>query len=319
MKKEQFRGLQSSVGISVVALIVMVGIFTSINNKFFSAENFETLLQSISPMLIMAVGATPIILLGSTDLSIGAVVSLATVIFAKFVPDRGLWIYIVVLGIGALSGLLIGILNASMKVPSFIASLAFMSIWSSIALILTDSGGPIAFSKPYWWTITWARTNFGWLPAPFIPAFLLFVFVWFLLEKTILGKRIYAIGANERAARLAGIPCERTKVFVFMFAGLLYAFAGILYLAKILSGNPSIGDDFTLLTIASIALGGVSLAGGKGSIFGALLGTVLASIITNGLTIIGVDSWWQKVVFGGVIIVTAYLTSGKQNRSITVK
>ncbi|WP_343248665.1 ABC transporter permease [Diplocloster hominis] len=313
MKHRTVQKMQSSAFLSFAALAVLVIIFTIINHSFLSPDNVENLLESLSPMLIMAMGTTPVILLGSTDLSIGAVVSLGTVIFAKFAPDLGIYTYLLVLGVGIASGCMVGILNAKLKVPSFIASLAFMSIWSSAALILTDSGGPIAFPKKYWPIVAWARTQIGRLPSSFLLAGVVFISYWILIHHTVLGSRIYAIGANEKAARLAGVPCVSTKVIVFTMAGFLYAVAGILYLAKILSGNPGIGDDFTLLTIAAVALGGISLSGGKGTVFGTLLGTAFAAVITNGLTVIGVDSWWQKVVFGAVIIITAYMTSDKKN------
>lgn len=306
---------------SILELAALVLIITLLNRSFISASNIKNLLDDIGPMLLMALGASPVILLGSTDLSIGAVASISSVAFCKLAPALGWWTYPVVVAIGGFSGFAIGFLNAKVRVPSFISSLAFMSIWSSLALVMTSGKGSLPLAKPVWYLIEAMRQKiFAWLPALVIPALLFLAIYLYMTRHTRLGKQIYAIGGNERAAYMAGIPVAGTKIAVFTLAGALYSLAGILYTAKLLSGSPDLGNDFTLLTIAAIALGGASLSGGKGSILGAVVGTCIAAVINNGMTMIGVGTWWQRVVFGLVILVAAYITSDKKlNHSIIVK
>ncbi len=306
---------------SFAVLAVLIIAITIMNKSFVSAMNIETLLEDIGPMLLMALGCSPIIILGSTDLSIGAVASICSVAFCKYANVWGWKTYILVLAIGAFSGFSIGFLNAKAKVPSFISSLAFMSIWSSLALVMTSGKGSLSLNKPSWYLINWARIKItSWLPTIALPAVVLFFVYQYVVKYTAIGKHIYSVGGNERAAYISGVSVAATKIIAFTFAGIMYAIAGILYTGKLLSGSPDLGNDFTLLTIAAIALGGTSLAGGKGTMYGALLGTCIASVITNGMTMIGIGTWWQRVVFGTIIIIAAFLTSDRKHlNSIAVK
>lgn len=306
---------------SFTLLAVLVSAITALNHNFLSPMNMETLLGDIGPMLLMALGCSPIIIMGSTDLSIGAMASVSSVIFCRFAGVLGWKVYLLVLSIGAFSGFAIGYLNAKAKVPSFISSLAFMSIWSSLALVMTNGKGSLSLNKPCWYLVNWARgTITSWFPSIMLPAVILFFVCQYLVKYTAIGKQIYSIGGNERASYISGIPVAATKIIAFTFAGTLYSFAGILYTGKLLSGSPDLGNDFTLLTIAAVALGGTSLSGGIGTMYGALLGTCIASVITNGMTIIGIGSWWQRVVFGSIIIIAAFLTSDRrQTKLIAIK
>lgn len=306
---------------SFAVLLVLVIIITALKSSFVSNRNIETLLGDIGPMLLMALGCSPIIIMGSTDLSIGAVASVSSVLFCKYAGILGWKAYIMVLAIGAFSGFSIGFLNAKAKVPSFISSLAFMSIWSSIALVMTSGKGSLPLNKPDWYLVNWSRIKLtSWFPSIAVPAVIMFLLYQFMIKYTALGKEIYSIGGNERASFISGVSVSATKITAFTLSGILYAFAGILYTGKLLSGSPGLGNDFTLLTIAAIALGGTSLAGGKGTMYGALLGTSIAAVIQNGMTIVGIGSWWQKVVFGTIIIIAAFLTSDRKSaNSIAVK
>lgn len=306
---------------SFIVLVVLVAVLTIMNSSFLSPMNIETLFSDIGPMLLMALGCSSVIIMGSTDLSIGAVASVSSVIFCRFAGTMGWKVYLLVLATGAFSGFSIGFLNAKAKVPSFISSLAFMSIWSSLALVMTNGKGSLSLNKPCWYLVDWARADLtSWLPSIMLPAVVMFFVCQFIVKYTAIGKQIYSIGGNERAAYISGVSVAATKIIAFTFAGMMYAFAGILYTGKLLSGSPDLGNDFTLLTIAAVALGGTSLSGGIGTMYGALLGTCIASVITNGMTVVGIGSWWQRVVFGSIIVIAAFLTSDrKRMKLIAVK
>lgn len=317
MKKiKKFSDLSTLVGI--VAVILLITVFYSLNNSFLNAFNVKNLLVDMSPLLVMAVGVTFIIVIGSTDLSIGATCSLASVLFVRFASLFGLWAYALVLGFGFLSGLVVGLLQAKLKVPSFIASLGMMSIWESLALVCSNSG-TIQLSPKQWYTIDWMSIRIGSVPFMFLLALLITGVYLFVQNRTPFGKYVFSIGANERAAWMLGVPVTMTKVLSFAFAGACYALGGIMFVAKLVSGGPNVGDNYTLLSIAAVALGGTSMAGGKGSVVKTLLGVMIAIVVRNGMTVVGVDSFWQKIVYGAVIIIAAYLTADHSNKDQIVK
>jgi len=304
--------------VSVLALIILVLVFWFINNNFLRVENIHNILTDLSPLLIMSSGVTFILLLGSTDLSVGATCSLAAVIFAKYADVLGIAIYPAVILFGAFSGLLVGLLYVKLKVPSFIASLGIMSVWQSIALIVSDYG-PVQLKPAQWGLVAWTEINFEFIPSVFIIGLIIVALFYFLERQTSLGRYIYAIGANERSARFAGVPCVRTKMVSFIMGGMCYAFAAIIFTAKLTSGSPNLGDDFTLLAIASVVLGGTALSGGKGSIKGTVLGVAMVTIIKNGMTVANIDAFWQRIIFGAIVIIAAYMTADRSDKELVIK
>lgn len=313
---KKFSDLSTLVGI--VAVILLVLVFYMLNNSFLNAFNIKNLLIDMSPLLVMAVGVTFIIVIGSTDLSIGATCSLASVLFVRLAAQYGLWAYAMVLGFGFVSGFAVGFLQAKLKVPSFIASLGMMSIWESLALVCSNSG-TIQLNPKQWYTIDWMSVRIGSVPTMFLFALGIMAIYLFVQNRTSFGKYVFSIGANERAAWMLGVPVTLTKILTFAFASTCYALGGIMFVAKLVSGGPNVGDNYTLLSIAAVALGGTSMAGGKGSVVKTLLGVMIAIVVRNGITVVGVDSFWQKIVYGAVIIIAAYLTADHSNKEQIVK
>ncbi len=303
--------------ISALSIIVLSLAFFIINGSFFSPYNLKNIFIDSAPLLVMACGATLVIMLGSVDLSVGAVCSVANVLFVTLIPDLGFGAYLVTLVFGLLSGLLLGFVHVKIKIPSFIASLGFMSIWSSLALVICDT--PISVAKVLRPIIDWASFSVGVVNITIVVA-LIFVAIFYVIQtRTGIGKGVFAIGGNERTARLAGIPVDRIKILVFMLCGLCSSIGGIILAAKLKSAAATIGDSFTLLVIASVALGGTALDGGKGSLIGTLLGVALVTIIQNGMNIIGVNAFWQQIVFGIVVILAVTLTVDRTRRNLVVK
>lgn len=313
---------------SVTVLIVMLVALTATQENFLGAYNLKNLLRDPAPLMLMAAGMTMVLLIGSIDLSMGAVCSVSNVMYLRLMliySDRfenpvvlsGICI-VVCLIFGCLSGLALGFIHVKLKVPSFIASLGFMSVWQSVALLITEA--PEVMPKNLWPAINWYKiTVLEVIGLPLIISIIILLLVWVLTRFTSFGKAIYAIGGNERTGRVAGLDVDKNKIIVFTLAGLLASLAGVFLVANLRSSAPSIGDPYTLQIVASCALGGTSLAGGKGSVLGTILGVFTVSLINNGMTYVGIDAYWQNVVFGAFVLGTIALTVDRKTRGLVIK
>ena len=312
---------------SVIAVILLVGVFTILDHNFVNRANLTNLLSDTAPLMIMACGATMVLLLGSVDLSIGSTCSVVNVLMVKILSEtiqqsNNLFLSTVYafgasLAFGAAAGYALGFIHVRLKIPSFIASLGFMSVWKSTALLISEA--PVSIPKALWPSINWAKISFGVRGFPLVLAGVVILIFFVLQSKTGYGKALYAIGGNERAARMAGIHIDRCKILTFMLSGVCSALGSIFLAAKLKSSAPTVGDPFTLLVIASVALGGTALSGGKGSVLGTVLGVFIVSIIRNGLNFSGVDVFWQNIVFGIVVIAAVAITVDRSGRNIVIK
>lgn len=312
---------------SISIIVILTVIFTILESSFLSYANISNLLSDTAPLMIMAAGMTPILLLGSIDLSVGSMCSVANVmalsIIMKFkesgmpIPVIMLIAFSATLIFSVAAGILLGTIHVKLKIPSFIASLAFLSIWSSVALLISNA--PVSIPKKLWGTIEWYKWSLGPLGLPLILALSLIFVYYILLTRTSFGKGIYAIGGNERAARIAGIQVDRIKITVFAINGFCAAFGAILLMAKAKSSAPTVGESFTLMVISSVVLGGTALIGGKGNILNTILGVFTVAMIKNGMNIVGVDVFWQKIVFGAIILIAIAINTDRSSRSFIVK
>ncbi|MDD3142325.1 MAG: ABC transporter permease, partial [Lachnospiraceae bacterium] len=264
--------------LSPISIVILVGIFTLINPNFLSLMNINNILTDAAPILMVASGVTFVLLIGSIDLSVGSICSCACVLTGLGIVQLGNLIIPFVLIFGLFAGVLNGFLFTQLKIPSFIVTLCTMNIWKCVALIISG-GAPTGIPLDLWSHIKWAKISFGVIPILFVFGIMLLALLFFIQIKTGLGKSIYAVGANERAARIMGIKVMRTKMWPFVFSGFGAAFSGILYAIVLKSSLPTIGDSLTLMAIAAVALGGTPLTGGKGSVLKTLLGVVLVIII----------------------------------------
>ena len=287
--------------------------------KYFSFSAIIILLRDTAPLMIMSAGMTMVLLFGSIDLSMGAVCSVSNVTYIHLklaFQDSfsnplltSLAAMAVSLAFGLASGLALGIIHVKLKVPSFIASLGFMSLWQSVALLITQN--PESVPKALWGTVEWYKIAFGVVGLPLIVAIAIILFIHCVTRYTPSGRTIFAIGGNERTARVAGM--------VFAINGVLAALAGIFLAANLRSSAPTIGDPFTLKIVAACALGGTSLAGGKGSELGTILGVFTVAIIENGMNFIGVNAYYQNIVFGIFVLAAIALTVDRSIRGQIVK
>jgi ribose/xylose/arabinose/galactoside ABC-type transport system permease subunit len=317
--------VQKYFSIAVVVLLVLV--FTILQPNFLNSANIVNLLSDSAPLMIMAAGMTMVLLLGSIDLSIGAMCSVGNVLVLKLMMtfnDNGMspalaiiLSSLITMSIGIASGLILSTIHTKLKVPSFIASLAFMSIWESAALLISNA--PVALPKKLYPSIEWYSIHFGPVGFPLILAVILIIVFYIVLTKTPFGKGVYAIGANERAARIAGIKVDKYKIIAFAINGFCATTGAVFLMAKAKSSAPTVGAAFTLMVISAVVLGGTSLIGGSGNILKTIIGVFIVAIIKNGMNMVGVNVYWQKVVYGAIILLAIALSTDRSSRSYVVK
>ena len=303
--------------LSPLAIVVLVVIFTSINKNFLSVRNISNILMDICPLLLCASGVSFVLLVGGIDLSIGSVISCASIMLTVTLPILGVGAYALTLMFGVVAGMINGWIYIRFQIPSFIVTLGTMSIWQSAAYLIAPA--PVLIPRPYWALISWARFSVGLFSTSFFISIIVVALCWFIQQRTATGRIMYAIGVNETAARLSGLNTARAKMAAFILSGFFCSFAGILLTSKLRSGTPTVGESFGMLGIAAVCLGGASLSGGKGSAFGTLLGVLLVIIIQNGMALASVGAFWQNIVFGILIIVAICLTVDRNARNAVVK
>lgn len=302
---------------NIWALVLIILVFYCINPNFLNGYNMKNLLTNMAPLLVMACGATFVRLLGSLDLSMGAVCSCANVILVKLMPGAGAWAYGVAVCFGILTGFLLGMIHTKLKVPSFIASLGMMNVYNSIALLITPS--PMTIGRAEKVYIAWGKRSFGVIGMTAVAAVGIMLLLHLIQKRTAVGKSINMIGANERAARISGISVDRAKIFAFTVCGMTSAIAGVLLAIKLQSSAPTVGSSFTLQAVAAVLLGGTAMTGGKGSVLKTLTGVMTVTVIENGMTIIGVDAFWSQIVFGALTILAMFLTVDRTSKNAIVK
>lgn len=288
-----------------IIVVVMVVFFSINSNVFLSLSNFRNIGVSAAALAAVSFGQTFAILTAGLDLSVGAIVALVSIVGALVMRDHGVVAGIAAsLAAGAAVGIVNGVVITRFKVFPFIATLAMMSVVSGLALSLSGgvaiTGVPEAFSS-----LAYART-FG-IPVPVVIAVAVLAICIIVLRYTKLGRRIYAIGGNEEAARLSGISIGTIKVSAYVLSGLCAAVGSLILTARVASGQPSLGATLPLESVAAVVLGGVSLFGGRGSVIGVAFGVLFISILSNGLNLLNVPSYTQMMVVGGALILAVSL------------
>lgn len=285
-----------------VVLVVLVIVFTAANPRFINPSNLLTLLRQVSMYGIASIGMTFVILLGDIDLSIGTIISFVNIICAHMMVNMGINPVVAVL-ISIAAATLIGTLNGFMVstvgIPAIIATYASQTAFYGLALIICGgmpiSGLPKGFEmlgQGYIWII----------PIPVIIMIICFAIGSFILNKTYFGRYFYAVGGNVEAAKLSGIRVGRIKYLVFAISGFFAGLAGIVMLSRTASGNASNGaDGFEFEVITCVVLGGVSITGGLGKMSGVVAGTFIIGALKNGMVLMNVNSYVQKIVMGVVL------------------
>ena len=296
-----------AVGLIVVSIVM---VFSS--DTFLSYGNITNILRQVSINALIAVGMTFVILTGGIDLSVGAVMALSGTIAAGLMQAgvNGVLALAICLVIGGGFGLANGAFVAFAAMPPIIVTLATMGIARGLGLIYT--GGYPIDGLPSW--IGWiGEGRIAGVETPIIIMLIVYLVGWVLLERTPFGRYVYAIGGNETATRLSGVRVARSKLIIYGISGLTASIAAIVLTSRLMSGQPNAGQGFELDAIAAVVLGGTSIAGGRGSLIGTLLGALLLGVLNNGLNMVGVNPYVQTVVKGVIILLAIYI--GRERRA----
>ncbi len=286
-------------------VMLMVIIFSFSSDVFLSGANFRNIGVSAAALAAVSFGQTFAVMTAGLDLSVGAIVALVSVIGALVMRNYGIAPGILAsLATGAAVGLVNGVVITRFKVFPFIATLAMMSVVSGLALSM--SGGVAVTGLPSAFGDLAYQLLFG-IPVPVVIAALVLVVAFFILRYTRLGRRIYAVGGNEEAARLSGIDVARIKIAAYVLSGVCASVGSMILTARVASGQPSLGATLPLESVAAVVLGGISLFGGRGSIVGVAFGVLFISILSNGLNLMNVPSYTQMMLVGFALILAVAL------------
>jgi ribose/xylose/arabinose/galactoside ABC-type transport system permease subunit len=294
----------------VIGMVIVILVFGLLSDNFLTARNFTNILSSAAPLFFMAMGLCFVILTGSIDLSTGAICTCTCVFVGLYIGRMGNVIFLAVLLIGVLAGLLNGILVSTLKMPSFIVTLCTTSIWKCAALILSG-GSSRSIPLEFWPIFEWFRASWFIFPASYLIALAAWGLFVFIERFSSMGKSIYAVGVNVGAARMAGIQIGKAQLTAYLLSGIGSAVAGAFYALRLRASAPTVGDSLTLVAIAIIVLGGTSLAGGKGTVANTLPSVITVVILQSTLKVIGLDAYWQDIVFGIVLIAAIYINSDR--------
>jgi ribose transport system permease protein len=292
--------------IPLLALAALVVIAAVAAPRFLSVLNLTNILVQGAVMAVVAMGMTFVIIGGGFDLSVGSTVALAGCVGAAVMLKAGVAAGVAAgIGVGALVGLVNGIVVAHLRVNPFITTLGTMVLVRGVVYLFTG-GAPIEgdFGLPAGFLAFGTERLFGihWLV--WVPAVLLGVFSW-LLHATPYGKRVFAVGGGREAAFLSGIRVERIVASTYVWCGALAGAAGMMLASRLQSGQPTAGEFYELTAIAAVVLGGAALQGGEGTLYKSIIGVFIMVVLGNGLNLMNVDSYWQRVAIGAVIIAAA--------------
>jgi len=301
----------------VWAFIVLSGVMALSQPAFLTIPNLTNILKQISINGILAVGMTIVLISGGIDLSVGSIVAVSCVTAAYFGLAENPYPLIVPFIAAILAGAFLGAINgfgiAYLGFAPFIMTLAMLTMARGLILLLTDSRPLFNLSRPF---INISNKFFLGLPNLVWYFLIILIFGYVLLKRTVFGKWIYAVGGNEQAARLSGINVRGVKWLIYSICGALAGLAGLLLASRITSGNPRVGDGYELDAIAAAVIGGVSMAGGSGSIIGTLFGVLILGVIQNGFDILGLSTYYQQIMKGIVILLAVFIDiRARKNKS----
>ncbi|MEV7971559.1 ABC transporter permease [Cellulomonas sp. NPDC089187] len=306
MRQITGNNLVRTYGGTLAALVGLMVLFSFTNDYFFNARNLGNILLQMTVVALLAYGMTYVLMLGEIDLSVGSIVavsgvSLGLMLQAGWNP----WLAIVVtMAVGIACGFVNGWLSAYLKIPTFIVTVATMGIFRGVGQALTNAKA-VSVDEP---TVEWLGTGeIAGIGVPIIIMLIVLLVMNTVLTRTKFGRQAVLTGGNRDAARFAGIKVQRLQVKVFIIIGACAALAGILLTSRQYSAQPNAADGYELDAIAAAVLGGTSLNGGRGTVFGTFIGALIIAVVNNGMNLMGVESYLQKIVKGVIIILAVWV------------
>lgn len=303
----------------VLVLLALVVVFTAINPGFLTLRNLGRIAIASTPPLMVAIGVTFIIIMGSIDLSMEGTISVCAVIFGfTFMALGGTllssaWLAIpLTLMLGALIGLLNGLIHVLLRIPSFMASLAMGFVGTGLAVLLT--GGEKIFVEDEVFRGLLTERWFG-FPIMCYLALVFLLVAWFIQTSTTLGRNFYAVGGGEELAHSSGLNVRRVRVIGFALAGVFYALGALFAVARIGIAESITGNNFMFVSVTSVVVGGVALWGGISGVWNALVGVLIVNVINNGMVVIGLPDFLQDGVLGLLVIVAVVLSTDRRTVS----
>jgi ribose transport system permease protein len=310
-RRSALRAALGKVGMPAVVLLLAV-FFGAMNPNFWSVRNLSNVSRQMSILALVSIGQTFAILSGGIDLSVGSLLALVSVVCAQAMLAAGVAAGCAAgVAAGALAGLVNGLVVARARVPAFIATLGMLVGARGVALTL--SGGLPVAGLPRSFLVLGAGYA-GPLPFPTLVAAAGFVVAHLVLVRTRFGRYVYAMGSNEEAAVLSGVPVARYKVLVYVVSGLFAGVAGVVLTSRVVSGQPTLGEVQELYAIAAVVIGGGKITGGVGGVGKTLLGVLVLGILANGLNLVQVSSYVQNIVIGAIIVVAVYVDLARERR-----
>ncbi len=312
-------------GRAFLALIVIIVVFSVLSPNYLTTNNLLTMSSHVAVYALLAIGMLLVILNGGIDLTVGSTLGLSGTIAGYLMTGAHLgflgstlypkvWVVVVVsCAVGALIGLVNGVLVSRFKVAPFVATLGMLYVVRGIALLMT---GGLTYNNLDG-REDLGNTGFAWLgfnrilniPIGVLVMVAVAVVAGIVLRQTVFGRWLYASGGNERAAELSGVPVRRVKVWVYVASGVCASIAGLILSSELTSASPTAGNSYELTAIAAVVIGGAALTGGRGTVRGTLLGAFVIGFLSDGLVIVGVSAYWQTVFTGSVIILAVLLNA----------
>lgn len=294
---------------SFIALLILCVVLSITTDNFLTSSNLLSVLHQVSYIAIMAVGMSFLILSGNIDLAITSTLALSVSVMGELFANRG-WnaavSVFIALAVGIGCGFLSSILITKLHLVAFIVTLAMMNVYRGIASVFTNGYSAQGMPEFVQWI---GKGRLLGIPVPILVMLAVYVAAWFIQKKTSFGLSLYAIGGNANAAKLSGIHIERVRMIAFLLNGFLAALAGMILAGRMNSTNPSMATGVEMDCIAAAAIGGTSMAGGEGNIWGTLIGALLMGVVRNGLNQLGISAFWQQIALGVVVLLAVTIDS----------
>lgn len=315
MKEKSRNFLKSNKNIgTIIALLVLIFFVSVLNPRFIRPSNLMNLLRQLIVNGFIALGMTFVILTGGIDLSVGSMLALTSAIFAGLLAS-GINVFLAILialALGLLLGFINGLFITKGKLAPFIVTLASMTIYRGITLVYTD-GRPIPGQRDNFIFAFLGRGRVFGIPFQVILFLIVFAILSLILNRTAFGRKVYAVGGNEKASFISGINIGKVKTIVYMISALMSVLSGLVLTSRLNSAQPTAGTSYEMDAIAAVVLGGCSMSGGQGSLFGTLIGVLILGVLNNGLNLLGVSSFYQQIV-KGIVIFIAVLIDRKRSK-----